>query len=172
MNVLLLSGGFPSVWKNSVVFPVLKVPNPSSFSSFRPISIPPFLSKILEQICFRQLSLYLHASNIIPTSQSGFRRGYSIISFFLHISDTVLRSYNNGSVSAIVGLDFFKAVDTVNHELLLTKLYHYGLLSSALLLFRSFLSGQKTLKEFLFVILFLLFPHLVRFFLVSLKDPF
>lgn len=117
--------------------------NPTSFSSFRPISLPPFISKILEQVCFKQPSFFLYSINAIPRFQSGFCREHSTTTSLLHLSDSVLRSFDEGCVSAIVTLDFTKAFDTVNHDLLLAKLKWCGLSSFAISLLRSFLSGRS-----------------------------
>lgn len=117
INKCLSTGNFPSAWKQLVVFPIPKSQNPSSLSSFRPITIPPFLSKILERVWFHQLSVFLQSTNAIPTFQSGFRRYHSTTTSLLHISDSVLKSYDAGSLSALVGLDFSKAFDTVNLSL-------------------------------------------------------
>ena len=142
LNTCLERGIFPSAWKRSIIYPLPKTPNPSSPSSLRPISLPPFLSKLLEYICFRQLTQFFTSNSCIPNFQSGFRKRYSTTTSLLHMSDSVLRSYDEGLLSLIVALDFSKAFDTVNHALLLSKLQYYGLSPSALSLLRSFLTAR------------------------------
>jgi len=107
------------------------------------ISLPPFLSKILERIIFTQLNRFLCNNNIIHEFQSGFRKQYSTTTSLLHLSDSVLRSFDSHTLSALVALDFSKAFDTVNHDLLLAKLHYYNLSSSAISLLRSFLLNRS-----------------------------
>lgn len=56
LNTCISSGVFPLAWKNSTVISLPKTSEPASLSSFRPISLPLFLSKLLEHLCFNQLS--------------------------------------------------------------------------------------------------------------------
>jgi len=143
LNSCLTKGTFPSAWKHSTVLPLPKVSNPSSFTSLRPISLPPFLSKILERIIFTQLNHFLCNNKIIHDFQSGFRKHFSTTTSLLHLSDSVLRAFDNHSLSALVALDFSKAFDTVNHDLLLAKLRYYNLSNLAISLLRSFLLNRS-----------------------------
>lgn len=112
---------------------------PHVISSYLSSSL--YLSKILERITFNQLNQFLQANRIIPECQSGFRRHFSITTSLLHLSDSVLRAFD----VALVALDFSKAFDTINHELLIAKLHHYNLSDTALSLFRSFLAHRVQL---------------------------
>ena len=142
INACLDRGVFPQMWKRSIVHPLPKSLNPSSPSSLRPISLPPFLSKLLEHVCFRQLNRFFSTNNIIPSLQSGFRQHYSTTTSLLRISDSVLRAFDRSLLTTIITLDFSKAFDTVNHDLLVAKLSYYGVSESALALLRSFLSSR------------------------------
>lgn len=77
-------------------------------------------------------------ANIIPTFQSGFRRLHSTATALLHVSDTVLHNIDKCSLSVLITLDYSKAFDTVNHELLLAKLQYHGLSNSALSFLRAY----------------------------------
>lgn len=145
LNSCLTKSVFPSAWKRFIVRPIPKVSQPSSLTSSHPISLPPFLSKILERIMFDQLNQFLQANSTIPECQSGFRQHFSTTTSLLHLSDSVLRAFDVGSLSALVALDFSKAFDTINHELLIAKLHHYNLSDTALSLFRSFLAHRVQL---------------------------
>lgn len=105
-------------WKQSVVILFPKHRNPSSFFLFRFISIPPFLSKLLERICFRQLNEFFRNIKAIPECQSGFRSQCSITTELLHLSDAVLHDFDSRSllfnIVIIVALDFSKTFNTVN----------------------------------------------------------
>ncbi|KYN29152.1 hypothetical protein ALC57_01425 [Trachymyrmex cornetzi] len=75
LNFALSHSTFPSFWKHSIVLPIPKTNNPSS--PFRLISLPPFLSKVLECICFSQLNAFISEFNVLPSCQSGFRQSHS-----------------------------------------------------------------------------------------------
>jgi len=143
LNSCITKATFPTAWKHSTVLPLPKVSNPSSFTSLRPITLPPFLSKILERIIFIQLNHFLCNNKIIHEFQSGFRKHFSITTSLLHLSDVVLSAFDSQSLSALVALDFSKAFDTVNHDLLLAKLRYYNLSLSTVSLLRSFLLNRS-----------------------------
>ena len=142
VNCCLESGYFPALWKYSLVKPLPKIPNPSSFSDLRPISILPALSKILEKIIAKQIYEYASTSGIINTSQSGFRKGYSTVTLLLHLSDLIFKSLDKGLATAMILLDFSKAFDTLDYALLCAKLSYYGFDTTAIKFFESYLSNR------------------------------
>ena len=141
-NSAILSESFPAAWKHSFVYPIPKSANPTTLDSLRPISLTPFLSKVLEKLCFAQLLTHFDSCSAIPPFQSGFRRGYSTSTALLHISNTVLRAFDSRRLTCITSLDFSKAFDTIDHNLLCAKLSYLGLSSSALLFLKSYLSPR------------------------------
>jgi len=94
LNSCLTKRTFSFVWKHSTVLPLPEVSNPSSFTSLRLITLPPFLSKILERIIFNQLNHFLCNNKIIHEFQSDFRKHFSIATSLLHLSDTILRTFD------------------------------------------------------------------------------
>ena len=142
LNFSLFHGTFLSSCKHSIILPISKTNNPSFLSSFRPILLSPFLSKLLEYICFSQLNAFVSNFNILPSCQYGFRRFYSTMTELLHISDVVLHNFDNCRLTSIVALDFTKAFDTINHDLLLVKLKLYDLSHLALSLICLFLTNR------------------------------
>lgn len=79
INCSISTGVFPTLWKDSYIIPLPKNPNPTQFSQFRPISILPLLSKVLEHFVNQHLSNHLQSSNLLSQHQSGFRRGHSTV---------------------------------------------------------------------------------------------
>ena len=75
--------------------------------------------------------------------QFGFRKKHSTIHALIEITESVRRALDNGMVACGVFLDLQKAFDTVNHDILLAKLDHYGVRGTSLNWFRSYLSGRK-----------------------------
>lgn len=133
---------FPDAWKQALIVPVPKKSPPSCLGDLRPISILPTLSKVFEKILASQLCRHLDAHGIIPENQSGFRRGYSCTTAIAHIVDDILRATDRGMVTVLIALDYSKAFDSINHELLLAILRFVGLGQSACALMSSFLRGR------------------------------
>lgn len=143
INKALSSNTFPLSWKMADVIPVPKNDVPSELSHYRPISILLIFSKILERIMFTQLNKFVLNNSIIPVTQSGFRARHDTTTALLHVCDDIFRSLDSGNVTALVLLDYSKAFDTLDHNLLLTKLKYFGLHDSALILLNNYLSNGK-----------------------------
>jgi len=141
-NTCLLHHVFPSCWKQSFVIPIPKRACVTDHSDLRPISILPLVSKIFEKILSSQLTRHIQHFNILPKTQSGFRRGYSCTSALTNITDDILRNADEGSVTALVLLDFSKAFDTINHDLLLSILRYIGLGEGPVALFESYIKDR------------------------------
>lgn len=143
MNKCLTSGFFPSVWKDANIIPVPKVSNPSLISHFRPISILPTLSKILEKIVSEQVTVYINNFNILPPTQSGFRAQYSTSTALLKVTDDIFKETDLNNNICLILLDFSKAFDTLDHATLCTKLKYYGFSNTAVSFFNNYLSARR-----------------------------
>jgi len=123
-NCSLATGCFPTCLKNSFVTPALKKPglDETSPSSYRPISNLTVISKLLEHLVARQLVAYLDNHHLLPTTQSGFRRGYSTETATIRVLSDLLDAVDRGDTAALVLLDLSAAFDTVDHEILLGRL--------------------------------------------------
>ncbi len=127
VNTSLRTGMFPSKWKKARICPVFKSGDKKDPCNYRPISILPILSKIIERTVFDQLYPFLDKNNMLHDSQSGFRPGFSTSSALINITEDWLKSIDNGNYIGLVMIDLRKAFDTVNHDLLIEKLPKYGL---------------------------------------------
>nr|CAH7717665.1 unnamed protein product [Callosobruchus chinensis]CAH7730660.1 unnamed protein product [Callosobruchus chinensis] len=143
VNSCLERGVFPSAWKEAIVTPLAKNNNPTEHSHLRPISGLCILSKILEKIVYLQLVLYLENNKLFPVHQSGFRTGHSTTTALLHLTDEILRNLDKRYGVLLVLLDLSKAFDTVNHEILLSKLKFYGMSDIPLNFFGSYLNNRS-----------------------------
>ena len=147
INKSIQTGVFPDIWKDALVKPIPKINNPSELKDLRPISILPFMSKIVERVICHQLTEYLEASNILPQKQSGFRKGRGTATALLDVTDDILADMDVGRGAILVLLDFSRAFDTINHTLLLAKLAYYGFDSNALSWFSSYLCDRSQRVE-------------------------
>ena len=113
----------------------------------RSISILPILSKIMEKSLDKQIRGHINAFQILPSKQSGFREGYSCATALTLVTDDILRSLDNNQILALILLDFSKAFNLLNHEILVAKLHHVGFKKSASDMILSFLLNRMQLSE-------------------------
>ena len=96
--------------------------------NYRPISILPVLSKVLERAVHIQLYKYLQQNKILSPYQSGFRKRHSTKFAALSFSDNIRRNMDQGQLTGAVFIDLRKAFDTVDHTVLLNRLSNLGIL--------------------------------------------
>ena len=101
------------------------------------------MSKVLERLIHGQLSAYLKRMNFLCENQSGFRRNHSTATAVTHFTDNILTNIDKGLITGTVFTDFSKAFDTVEHDILLNKLEHYGVCSQSLRWFKDYLHERK-----------------------------
>lgn len=142
VNVCLENNYFPEAWKTSVIHPLPKTKSPESYADLRPISLLPILSKILEKVIYEQLIMYCNENHILPITQSGFRKSHSTATALSNIIDHLVKDLDEQKISVLVLLDFSKAFDTINHNLLCAKLKYYGLSSGSVEFMHSYLAGR------------------------------
>ncbi|CAG4937325.1 unnamed protein product [Colias eurytheme] len=143
LNFSISSGVFPSVWKDTYVIPLPKKPNPSSFSEFRPISILPFLSKILERLVHQQLNTFINKHNILNPLQSGFRPGHSTATALVKITDDIRAGMDDRLLTVLTLLDFSNAFNCVDFDILLKILSSHNMSALVLQWLHSYLSGRR-----------------------------
>jgi len=145
-NRSLATGNVPACFKDSFVTPRLKKSglDEASPSSYRPISNLTVISKLFERLVARQFVAYLEDNNLLPTTQSGYRRGHSTETATIRVLSDLLDAVDRGDTAILVLLDLSAAFDTVDHEILLKRLrVTFGVNSVALSWFRSYLAGRK-----------------------------
>ncbi len=111
-------------------------------NNYRPISILPVLSKVLERCVHMHFSTFLEGNNLITLVQSGFRHMHSTLTSLINITDRSLRNIDQGLVTGIVFIDLQKAFDTLNFEIFLKILKYYGVSDVELKWFTSYLHGR------------------------------
>nr|CAI5842328.1 unnamed protein product [Callosobruchus analis] len=99
--------------------------------------------KIIEKIVEAELLRHIEINNTIPDIQSGFKKNHSTTTALMKVTKDIATSMDNSKVTLLILLDFSKALDLVDHNLLIAKLSHYGLKSKALQWFMSYLSDRR-----------------------------
>ena len=144
-NKSFLTGIVPSKLKIAKVIPLYKTKDPALFSNYRPISLLPFFSKILERLMHNRLYNFLTEHNILQVSmnQFGFRKNYSTFLALMDLVDNISKNIDEGNYSIGIFLDLSKAFDTIDHTILLDKLCRYGIRGVTLNWFKHYLNDRK-----------------------------
>lgn len=117
-------------------------------NNYRPISVLPVLSKIIERHVHDHLSEYLNVHDLIYKNQSGFRKQYSTETALAYIVDTLRFNLDKNHINGMVLVDYKKAFDMVDHVTLLSKLKADKLYRSTLLWFKSYINNRIQLVSF------------------------
>ena len=141
-NLSIDTGRVPSLWKKAKVIPIHKGGN-SKPENYRPISVLPIFSKIIERAVKSQLLDYLESNNLFTESQFGYRqqRSTKLASTFLF--DDMRKNIDDGYMVGAIFIDLTKAFDTIGHGLLLNKLQEYGVERTELEWFTNYLFNRK-----------------------------
>ena len=142
-NQSIECGIFPDKMKLAEVVPLYKGKSRLEPGNYRPISLLPTISKILENIMYKRTYNFLNDNNQIYHSQYGFRAKHSCEHAIADLVGHVLKNQQQNRYTAALFLDLSKAFDTLNHALLLKKLELYGIRGVALNWFDSYLTGRK-----------------------------
>ena len=143
INLSFVSGSFPDPLKIAKVIPIHKNGSTQDMSNYRPISLLSIFDKIMEKIMHKRLYKFLELNNILYSKQFGLRKNNSTIDALIKITDKIRESVDKGKYGCGIFIDLRKAFDTVNHNILLLKMEHYGVRGPSLQWFRSYLSERK-----------------------------
>ena len=148
INSSLEDGCFPITWKLSTIIPLEKKINTIKCEEHRPINMVPTYEKLLEIIVNDQIKKYVEDNNLLTKYQAGFRNQNSCESAI----QTVLAKWKNAliekKVIGVVFLDFRRAFETINRNLLLLKLKNYGLGDTIIKWFSEYLSNRTQVTKY------------------------
>ncbi|PFX15504.1 putative RNA-directed DNA polymerase from transposon BS [Stylophora pistillata] len=142
-NLTIQQNVIPAEWKKAKVTPLHKSGSKDDPRNYRPISVLPVVSKVLERLIHKQLASFFDDHNLLCKLQSGFRRMHSTETAVTYFADEILLNMDKGLVTGSVFIDLAKAFDTVDHDILLRKLEYYGICEESLLWFKDYFTGRK-----------------------------
>jgi hypothetical protein len=143
INLSLSQGIFPKEMKVAILIPIFKSGLKDEAGNYRPISLLTSFSKIFERIMHTRLSNFFKLEKLFYELQFGFREIHSTELSIITLMDRIINALEKGHYTVGIFLDFSKAFDTVNHEILLSKLNKYGIRGVANDWIRSYLSNRQ-----------------------------
>ena len=147
-NLSIVKGLFPDDLKIARVTPVFKGGDEKDLGNYRPISVLPCFSKILERIMYSRLYNHLIKNNILYSKQFGSQKGHSTEHAIIQLIDQINNNFENSEFTIGVFMYLSKAFDTVNHRILLKKLIHYGVNGNNVRWFKTYLTNRKQFRSF------------------------
>lgn len=137
------TGVFPDRFKTSRILPIYKAGDRDCVNNYRPISILPTLSKILERLLNNRLTSFLKKNEILAKNQFGFRSKKSTADAVHELTDFVVNNLDKKKKTVGIFLDLSKAFDTVSVPILVSKLEKIGIRGVQLNLFKDYLMNRK-----------------------------
>ena len=125
-NLSFRNGVFPDQMKKAKVIPVFKTGNKQHFTNYRPISLLSQFSKILEKLFGERLDNFVEKNNLLTENQYGFRANRSPAMALIELTEEIIKNIDNKMYTVGVFVDLKKAFDTINHNILISKMSKYG----------------------------------------------
>ena len=142
-NLSFANGIFPNELKIANVVPIYKGNDEMEFSNYRPVSVLPVFSKLLERLMYNRLIDFINENKLLYKFQFGFQKGKSTNMALIMLIDKISEALDKGELAIGVFLDFSKAFDTVDHDILTRKLDLYGIKGIYNDWFKNYLDNRK-----------------------------
>ena len=127
INECLDKSYIPDNWKKGIISPIPKINKCTSPIDFRPITVLPAASKVLERAVYNQLVYFLESNGVLDCRQHGFRKNYSTLSAVYDVTQHMYQNMDQRKLTYCAFIDYSKAFDTLNHTALFEKLRKIGL---------------------------------------------
>ncbi len=148
INQTLSTEFFSDKLKIPKLTPIYKKDDQTQFTNYRPISLLPVISKIFGRIIYNEVYNFFIKEKRFYASQYGFRTEHSTELAALEIVDRLITKIDNNETPINIYLDLSKAFDTIDHNILKSKLEDYGIKNTPLQLLDSYLTNRKQYVEF------------------------
>ena len=142
-NLSISLSSFPDECKVAKLKPLYKKETKTKPKNYRPISLLPLISKIIERIIHSQTQSFLDENKILYTYQSGFRKHYSTDTCLSYLTDRLRNGFEKGLLTGMILIDLQKAFDTIDHSILLEKMKCLSFSESTIRWFTSYLSNRS-----------------------------
>jgi hypothetical protein len=145
INLSLEQGIFPDVMKQAVITPLIKKKSLDCniLKNYRPVSNLSFLSKLLERVAAVRLHSHFKENSLYTKNQSAYRKGHSVETALLSITDSALRILDSNKSVILILLDLSAAFDTIDHQTLFDHLeYRCHIKAAALNWIKSYLTNR------------------------------
>jgi len=142
-NKSITTGVFPEKLKIALITPIFKAGDESLLTNYRPISVLPVFSKLLERIMYNRIYNFFKTNNLLFEKQFGFQANHATEHAILQLVEDITEAFSGGKFTLGVFVDLSKAFDTVDHCILLKKLQYYGITGTCLNWFRSYLTNRQ-----------------------------
>ena len=135
---------FPSSLKTAIITPIFKGGDQTELGNYRPVSILPTLSKVVEKVIAKQLINHLnYGHHLLDPMQFGFRPKHSTLSALCYFVEQLKGMLDKGGVVGAVFIDLKRAFDTVNHNILLSKLSNFNVTQKTVDFVASYLCNRN-----------------------------
>ena len=141
-NLSIKLSTFPDKCKFAKLKPLFKKGSKTEAKNYRPISLLPLISKIIEKVIHDQTINFLDKNKIIYKYQSGFRTNHSTNTCLSYLSNKVVKGFDQGMITGMILIDLQKAFDTIDHGILLQKMEYLGFSTATIKWFESYLANR------------------------------
>ena len=147
INLSITTATVPTSWKTAKVTPVYKSGSTNDEANYRPISVLPIMSKILEKAIYEQLRNYLETNKLLSNKQFGYRSKRSTEIAATLFLDEIRKEIDQGKLVGAVFMDLSRAFDTLGHATLMTKLKSYGICGYEITWLNDYLFNRKQIIQ-------------------------